>query len=153
MPERGKILNELRKKQIVDYSRIRYGNITPTDIDGFFEIHDNVFVFIELKLGDAACEAGQRLAMQRLVDAISKPSVFIVASHTCVEHSDIVPAHECVVREFRYKGDWYSPKTHILLKEAIDAFLCKSNMSEFIDESDDKDLDEDGRPRDDSWMV
>jgi hypothetical protein len=47
---RGKIQYRERARQIIDFSGIRYDNITPTDIDGFFEKADKAFVFYEYKL-------------------------------------------------------------------------------------------------------
>lgn len=42
---RGKIQNEEFARRIIDFSGMRYGNITPTDIDGVIEYHDTRVVF------------------------------------------------------------------------------------------------------------
>ena len=33
----------------MDFTGLRWGKITPTDIDGFVEIRDKAYVFIEVK--------------------------------------------------------------------------------------------------------
>ena len=48
MFERGVIHNRERGAQIRDYSGLRFGNITPTDIDGFMDFGGRVFVVFEL---------------------------------------------------------------------------------------------------------
>lgn len=83
--EKGKIDDKDYSRQIKDYSGLRYGNITPTDIDGFIEYHNKKFVFIEYKKMDQNIpQRGQELAFQRLVDLINdsgKDAIYIVAEH------------------------------------------------------------------------
>ena len=38
-----------RASQLVDLTGISYGNASPTDIDGFIELNNKVFVFLEYK--------------------------------------------------------------------------------------------------------
>jgi len=40
---RGKIEHRDRARQIRDFSNLRYGNITPTDIDGLIEYQNKCF--------------------------------------------------------------------------------------------------------------
>ena len=49
MDKRGKIGNRRRALQIRDFTGLRWGNITPTDIDALIDFGDKVFVFIEVK--------------------------------------------------------------------------------------------------------
>lgn len=67
---RGKIHCPELKRQLVDYSGIRFGNITPTDIDGFIEYQDCMYAFIEIKRECAVMPKGQRVAFTNLVDAV-----------------------------------------------------------------------------------
>ena len=47
--ERGKIRNRDQAQQIRDFSGMCFrGTITPTDIDGYFEINNELFVFMEI---------------------------------------------------------------------------------------------------------
>ena len=57
--QRGKILNPARKRQLVDYSGLRYCKITPTDLDGFLEISSRLYIFYELKYHNAEFAGGQ----------------------------------------------------------------------------------------------
>lgn len=50
--QRGIIRHRRRRLQVNDFSVLRYGRITPTDIDGFLDFGGRAFVFIELKHGD-----------------------------------------------------------------------------------------------------
>jgi hypothetical protein len=43
------IQNVGRKQQINDFSELRFGNITPTDMDGCIECKDKAYIFIEIK--------------------------------------------------------------------------------------------------------
>jgi hypothetical protein len=43
---RGVIQNVGRKQQINDFSELRFGNITPTDMDGCIEYKDKAYIFI-----------------------------------------------------------------------------------------------------------
>ena len=65
---RGVIQNRERARQIIDFSGLRYGNITPTDIDGCIEYQDKGVAFIEIKHRDSPMPKGQELALTRLVD-------------------------------------------------------------------------------------
>ena len=62
---RGKILYPERRQQIIDFGGLRYGNSTPTDIDGFIEYKDKARVLIEIKYRDNPISNGKLL---RLLD-------------------------------------------------------------------------------------
>jgi len=131
---RGQIRNELYNKQTVDFSLLRYKNITPTDIDGklhFFEIANEVFVFIEIKLIGVMCQGGQRLAFERLTDIIPKPTIYIIAEHNVKDPKIAIMAHDCLVRECRFLGQWRTPASW-RLKELIDWFLKKYGFEAYI---------------------
>ena len=120
---RGQITFRERSQQIRDYSGLRYGNITPTDIDGFIEYKDKAFVFIELKFEGAKESYGQTLALERLCDGLekSKPCLLIIAKHDFPANKDIL-AHTCKVDRYRYKAQWRVCKENV--KELIDRFIA-----------------------------
>ncbi|MCK5613893.1 hypothetical protein KAR91_69160 [Candidatus Pacearchaeota archaeon] len=135
MFERGQVRNEDRNKQTIDYSGLRYKKITPTDIDGklhFFEIKRQIFIFIELKWGDAKCEGGQRWAFQNLVDVIPVPAIYIIAEHQIEDTGQPVMGHLCRVREYRSNDEWHSPPKHVTLKYVIDKFLNAHGFQDYI---------------------
>lgn len=66
--ERGKIENRNRARQIIDFSGLQYGKITPTDIDGLIEYHDKAILLLEFKYADAEMPRGQKVALERMCD-------------------------------------------------------------------------------------
>lgn len=135
--ERGKIRNKKRRQQIVDFSGIRYKNITPTDIEGlgyffnikgFFEIQNKVFIFIELKLAGTELLRGQTLAFARLVDALKYPAIYIIGEHNVENAEQEIVAAECIVTQYRSHSEWFIPKEEITLKRLIDKFLEHHNL-------------------------
>lgn len=128
MIERGDIFNRGRAQQQNKFSGLRYGNITPTDIDGLIEYHNRAYIFIEVKYLDACLPFGQKLALERLVKDLGKagkPAIAIVAEHNIHNVDEDVPAAECRVREFylcSYR-EWRPPKRSVKVKELIDSFI------------------------------
>lgn len=124
MSERGVIRNRAFAQQIKDFSGLRFGNITPTDIDGFMDFGDRLFVVIEGKHAGASLSTGQRMALERLVDACHTPPRRI-ASCLIVDHyeanSDDVDYANTVVRTMRWNGQWRNPlQRGISLRTAIE---------------------------------
>ena len=105
---RGEINNRDRAMQINDFRGLRYGTITPTDIDGFLDLNDNVFVFIELKYGDAELPYGQRLALERLCDAAwngGKESYLLIGRHDVSDCATDVDVATAMLVELRRRGE------------------------------------------------
>lgn len=122
--DRGKIHHREQATRIKDYSGLRYGKITPTDIDGFLDFNNNVFIFLEIKKGQSLPPYGQRLALERLCDACEKSgksSLVLIASHDA--DGDIDAANLPVV-QIRHHGKWRKPHKAITLRRAIDQFLA-----------------------------
>ena len=119
--ERGVIRNRQYAAQIRDYSGLMYGKITPTDIDGFVEFGDKLFVFIELKHKDAPLPTGQRLALERLADAVGetgRKSLLLIGEH---DTNGDIEAARCVVIAYRYLRKWRRPHRTMTIRECIDA--------------------------------
>ena len=104
--ERGAIRNRKYGTQVRDYRGVRFGNITPTDIDGLIEYRNLGYVLIETKYQDADLPYGQRLALERLCDDLQvvKPTLLVIASHDNAD-GDIDVAN-AMVGAYRYKGEW-----------------------------------------------
>lgn len=122
---RGKIQNRERAKQLRDFSGLRFGSITPTDIDGFVEFGDKLFVWIEAKVVGASVCKGQRLALQRQCDAVQesgRTAAVLVIEHDTNPEEDIDFAR-CLVREYRFKGQWQYPTKPVTCREAIEKLL------------------------------
>ena len=129
MHERGVIRNRQLAMQIRDFSGLRFGKITPTDIDGFLEFGDRLFVFIEGKRDGAPLSGGQMLALARLADACHMPPRRI-ATAIVVDHAtgpEDIDYANATVRTLRWDGKWVRPlQRGITLRAAIDRLLALS---------------------------
>lgn len=123
--ERGQIRNRERAKQLRDFTGLRWGKITPTDIDCYVEFWDRLFVFAEAKGKGLYVPFGQRLALERLCDAVAETgriAVQLVLDHDTPPEQD-VDYGRCLVRAVRYQREWKEPDNPITCREAIDKLL------------------------------
>jgi len=121
--ERGVIRNRAFAQQIRDFSGLRFGNITPTDIDAFIEVADRTFILMESKHGTSPLPLGQRLALERLVDACfeaGKDAILFILTHNTREDIDYA---NCQVIKYRYEKVWHDIKEPITAKEACQGFI------------------------------
>jgi hypothetical protein len=105
--------------QIKEFSGLRFGSIYPTDIDGFLDFRNKLFIFIEIKHGFSELKGGQKLAIERLCDSCQtsmRDSFAIVAFHESVVDIDVSLT---IVRSIRYRGEWKKPKNTITVRQAI----------------------------------
>ena len=95
---RGEIHARERAKQQKDYSRLRVGTITPTDLDGVIEFRDRAWILFEFKYGTDEMPRGQELAMVRLCDDLTqvKPAILIVAEHQAHDPRVDIPCGDLV---------------------------------------------------------
>ena len=138
MSERGAIRNEDFAKQLVDFSGLVYGKISPTDVDLYIDFQNRVFVFGEYKFGKTLMEFGQRLALERLCDereGATRKTIGLVASHRTPATQQVDGA-AAVVTEFRFKKKWRVPKHPITVRQAIDSFLGKIPLAEIYEGPD-----------------
>ena len=123
---RGYIQNKERAKQLIEFTGMKYGNATPTDIDGFIERYNEAFVFFEIKHRCVnEVPTGQRMALTRLVDNLAiagKKAVLFVAKHDIEDAGEDVIAADTEVTDIYYNGIWhkYAGKT---LKQMTDRFM------------------------------
>lgn len=123
---RGKPQFINRMKQAISFEGMDFGgNITPTDVDGFFEIHGEVFVFFEMKLEGAVMSKGQRLALTRNVDYLQmagREAALFVCTHNVRDVTRTIMAKDTNVQKIYYKGKFidYGGRN---CKECIDSFL------------------------------
>jgi len=124
---RGKITNRDRAMQIRDFSGLRWGNITPTDIDGLIEYHNKCYIVMEAKANGAELPYGQKLALTRMIDDCNKPSILFLCSHDTPIGTDIDMA-TTMVSELYFNGKWETIKPKPL-KYMIDLFIDKYGES------------------------
>lgn len=126
MSERGAIHSPWRAKQLHDMRDLKWGKITPTDLDGLIDYHGDRFAFMEFKIEGAEMGMGQRLALTRVVDLIGttgKRAALFVATHTVRDPDKQVDAARTEVRwiyEARTLRSYYEPT---MLRTALDHFF------------------------------
>jgi hypothetical protein len=120
MHDRGVIRNRAFGSQIIDFSGLRWGNITPTDIDGMIDFGNKLFVYMEFKYGDADMPDGQRIALERQADADEAagiPAYVLLGKHN--DEGDIDAAQSRCARYY-YKGGWHTPHEELTIRQAVD---------------------------------
>jgi len=121
--KRGVIQHRERAKQINDFSGLRFGKITPTDIDGLIEYKNKLFIFIEAKYRDTELPFGQRLALERLCDSITdKPCIVFIVSHNEPVEND-VDVSKAMLTKYYYEKAWHKSSSNSTLLEAINKFI------------------------------
>lgn len=117
---RGAIRNREYANRIRDYSGLRVGNMTPTDIDGVLDYHARAYFILELKYSGTPVPYGQRLLLERLCDDLhrSKPTLLVIAEHSS---SGDIDAANCIAVETRWRGLWKG--AHRSVGEIFYAFI------------------------------
>lgn len=108
--------------QLKIFAGLKWGAISPTDIDGFLDFGDRLFVFVEVKHGEGMPPKGQRIALERVCDACVAPnrfSVVLIASHTSSE--DII-VKDLQVSRYRWNYRWIEPNTSLTVEQAVNRF-------------------------------
>lgn len=122
---RGKIYNEEKAKQLNNFSGLRFGKITPTDVDGLLDFANKLFVLIEVKTDGVDLPHGQRQALERTCDAIHKAgkmsALLIVTHNTPIEQQ--IDVAKCQVIECRLNGKRKEILRPVKCKEAVDHLL------------------------------
>lgn len=119
-----------RFRQAVDYSgMIFFKGSTPTDVDGFLEKNNKMFIFYEYKLRGTPMPEGQEIAYTHLCDALraaGKQAVLFLCEHKDYDPQINVCGKDAVVTKYYSNGKWFSGvgKT---AKEMTDAYIdwCK----------------------------
>lgn len=126
---RGVIQHPERACQVIDFSGIRYANMTPTNIDGLLEYGNKAVILYEYKMGGVEMPKGQELALTRAVTNLThddKSAILLLCRHNCPPEESIDGAGSIVDRIF-YKGRWRSGKG-LTAKEVTDKFLQKLGL-------------------------
>jgi hypothetical protein len=98
-----------RFNQFQSFANLRFGAFRPIDIDGFMEIQNKLFIFIESKSSDAPISRGQELALERLTDAIAhdpKKQVFTLIARHFTPADEAVDTGNSLVHSYRHNGQW-----------------------------------------------
>lgn len=122
---RGEIIHRARAAQLRDFTGLRYGSITPTDIDGLIEYRGIAYILYEFKMRGQQMPGGQRLALERLCDDLAKTGktvVVLVGEHDTPLGQDLDCARMRLV-EYRYNNVWHTPLSAQSLQDATDEWL------------------------------
>lgn len=123
---RGQIQNKERARQLIDFRGIRYGNITPTDIDGYIEYHNKAFIFYEMKRNGCNMSHGQELSLRNIVDSLfrcGKYAVLFLCDHDVSNPHDDIIAADAIVRSIYLGNGDERPGRGKTAKEATDIFI------------------------------
>jgi len=137
---RGATTYKARAAQGRDFTGLRYGNITPTDIDALIEYKDKAYVIIEYKFREAEVPTGQMMALERMCDDLQnfKHTILIIARHNQPVEQDIDGAN-AIVEKYRWRKKWIVIKNITQetwkVKKLIDWFL---NTNEVINSKGEK---------------
>ena len=141
MSIRGVISHRARAKQLNDFRNLRFErNITPTDIDGFLDFDNKLFVWFELKYRDAGTfGTGQRKALERMCDAAvasGRRAFVILAVHQVEDTNEDVDVAICIVHSIYYhqggKGKWHPQPGEPTVKESIDKMFNRPQKQPLV---------------------
>jgi hypothetical protein len=121
---RGKIQNRQRAAQLRSFAGLRFGRITPTDLDALIEYHNKAYVLIEVKLEGAEFDGGQKLALERLCDDLekAKPTLLIFARHNYPIGHDI-DCGACMIEQYRWQHKWYTAR-YSDVRKLVEKFIA-----------------------------
>jgi hypothetical protein len=102
---RGKLRNPEFRYQEIDYSGLRIGKCTPSDIDFMMEFNNKLFIAGELKYGTAQMQYGQETLLTRMADGHKIPFFILLVHHT-TPATEAIDAGNCKVSMY------YSNQTH-----------------------------------------
>lgn len=102
---------------------MRFGTITPTDIDGLIEYDDKCYVVFESKYQDAEIPYGQKLALVRLVDNLNKPAILIHSTHDVSDCNQDVDVGNSTVAAYYFNHKWYYPSNKYTLRQLTERFI------------------------------
>ncbi len=120
--ERGKIQHREYARQLRDFTGLKFGNKTPTDLDAFMDFGGKQFVFIEAKFREAEVPRGQLIALERVCDASQRggvESLLIICRHE-IEGVDIDFANATVERTRRNFA--WTEGTGKTVRQVVDEF-------------------------------
>lgn len=136
---RGTIKNFQHATQARDFNEIRWGKITPTDVDLSIDFGGKFFVFADLKFQGATMPRGQEIYFENLCRVLWKGgshAVAIVAEH-CAPPNTPIRAYEAIVTRYflqtpKQPAKWRTPREQIYLKKAVDDLLKLYDMHEYL---------------------
>jgi len=121
-----------RIKQSINYTGVQNKNIHPSDIDAVLEFDSKYLLLFELKYKGAKVPLGQRLMLERIIDAwedSGKIGSIVYCEHTFPADEQIM-LKDCLVIGLYNKGESKAHKSG--LNEFIFNFGIKYNIKKII---------------------
>lgn len=121
-----------RIKQSINYTGVQNKNIHPSDIDAVLEFDSKYLLLFELKYRGAKVPLGQRLMLERIIDAwedSGKIGSVVYCEHDTKSHETIY-LKDCLVIGLYNKGESKAHKSG--LNEFIFNFGIKYNIEKII---------------------
>lgn len=128
MFKRGVIYNRDKKRRLMTFEGLQFGNITPTDIDAFIDFGGKVYVVIEAKGVGVPVPTGQRIALERLLHKLGEPpskAIVVIADTPDGAMEDDVDLGQCCAREVWHLKDCKLMRSQIdsdTVRDVIDKF-------------------------------
>lgn len=136
---KGKVQFDDRFRQMLKFNDIKFKRITPTDIDACVEIHNLLFIFVEVKRDGVELPDGQKLCLERIVNAIDasgKDAIFIECTHSVYDTSKDIELKDTIVRRAYWKGKTHEAKKKVTFKEAWEQSTEWVRQKEYTNEKD-----------------
>lgn len=127
-----RIRNADKARQLADFSGLAFGNIYPTDVDGYIEYKNIACILYELKYRDAEMPRGQQVALERMVDnarTAGKDAVLFLCSHDAPV-GEAIDVADSKVKQIYYCGKWH-PTDGTTARQWTEKFLKWSDKKHF----------------------
>lgn len=122
--EIGEDMYRSMHRQIVDFTTLKWANISPTNLDMAVDCWGMCWMFAETKYEFTGLSYGQDLMIRRIIDHLQKPAVFFVTTHATPSEEPVDLALTQVVMYY-FNGDYKIPNGARDLKECCDIFMEK----------------------------
>jgi hypothetical protein len=115
-----------RAKQLLDFNNLIDGNLGASDIDAIVDYHNSLWIITEVKLLGKDVPFGQNLMLNRLaadLEKTGKPVLLIVAEHNILDANENIVLKDCIVRNYKIKGERHTPKRTVTVGEFVNASI------------------------------
>ena len=113
------IKNSKRIKQSMDFTSVQNRAIHPSDIDGILEFDDKYLFIIEMKFFRTNIPTGQKLVLQRIIDAwqeTKRIGAIFKVEHKFTDDNIDVPLNLCFVTKIYSNKKWTKIKPQPFVK-------------------------------------
>lgn len=112
MQSKSLIRDREQVKQVIDFTGLEKGKISPTDIDGIVEFNNKLLIAWEVKKENNLMQTGQTLLYERINDAWvtekGKTAFCVLLWHKVQDTTkSISTVNDCDIHSIYYKKKWY----------------------------------------------